>query len=298
MYNAGDTVQPVSVVIATLGGPVLTPTITHLNQSDGGAPAEILVCIPEDGGGDVSGIEGVFNVRVIRTPCRGQVAQRALGLAQARQPHVMQLDDDVVLPADVIGTLLDTLRSKGPGNAIAPFFRIRQTGEHGTRSPRGIAGLLRSIHATLVCGAPFGAARFGRLSPAGIGYGVAMPTNAGESVESEWLPGGVVMCFAGDLVTENYFPFPGKAFSEDLMHSVLWRRKGVRLWTRMDVHALIDVTTESFKWQSLWARYRAHRHVASMINGSIWRTRLWFAIHCLANARRLLADNLPKGAPR
>jgi hypothetical protein len=293
-HNAGDAALPLSVVIATLGGPALQPTIAHLNGSAAGAPEEILVCIPADAKDDVSAVEGVFNVRVVRTPFRGQVAQRALGLTLARQRHVLQLDDDVILPPDVIGTLFETLRAKGPGNVVAPFFRVQQTGEDGTRRPRGIAGFLRSCHATLVCGAPFGEARFGKLSPAGIGYGVAMSTDGAKSAESEWLPGGVVMCFAEDLITENYFPFPGKAFSEDVMHSILGRRKGVRLWTRLDVSAWIDVTTESCKWQSMVARYRAHRHVATMIGGTVWRTRLWFAVHCLANLRRLLADNLWK----
>lgn len=281
---------PVSVVIATLGGEVLKTTIAHLNQGEG-VPAEILICIPEPEAANADCVAAIGNVHVIKTPCRGQVAQRAVGLDMAAYPYVMQFDDDVILPSDTLKVLYETLLAKGPGNIVAPFFRLQPTGEEGTRYVEGFRGMLRNVHASLVCGAKFGRNRLGKISSSGIGFGVPMSSDDARVVESEWLPGGVALCHKADLITYNYYPFPGKAFSEDLIHSILWRRQGCRLWTVLDVSAMIDVTIESFAWKSVVGRYRAHAYVAQMAGGSVWRTRLWFLFYCMLNARQLVIQN-------
>lgn len=279
---------PLSVVIATLGGDVLKQTIACLN---GGVavPAEILICIPEAEVANADCVASIDNVHVIKTTCRGQVAQRAVGLATASHPYVMQFDDDVILPPDTLKVLFEALLAKGPGNVIAPFFRVQPNGEDGTRYVEGFRGFVRSCHASLVCGAGFGRKRLGRISPAGIGYGVPMSSGPDRIVESDWLPGGVALCHKEDLITHNYYPFPGKAFSEDLIHSILWRRQGCRLWTVLDVSAMIDVTVESFDWKSVMGRFRAHAYVAKLAGGSVWRTRIWFACYVVLNMKALFA---------
>ena len=95
MTKINDLSDGVSVVIATLGGELLKDTIEQLNKGSI-IPTEILICIPEE-----DFIEGkemeVFNVKIIKTECRGQVAQRAVGFREARCPYVLQLDDDIIL---------------------------------------------------------------------------------------------------------------------------------------------------------------------------------------------------------
>ena len=118
---------PISLVIATLGGDVLISTITRLNQGEG-VPAEILICIPEDEAVHADCVAAIANVHVIKTKCRGQVAQRAVGLSKASYPYVMQFDDDVILPINTLKVLFETLLAKGPGNVVAPFFRLQSTG--------------------------------------------------------------------------------------------------------------------------------------------------------------------------
>ena len=281
---------PISVVIATLGGDVLKQTIAHLNQGEGW-PAEILICIPESDAKNADCIAAIENVHVIKTPSRGQVAQRAVGLSMAAYPYVMQLDDDVILPSDTLKVLYETLLAKGPGNVVAPFFRLQTTGEECTRYSVGLSGLLRNWHASWVCGAKFGKKRFGKISSSGIAFGIVMHSKDARITESEWLPGGVALCHKADLITYDYYPFPGKAFSEDLIHSFLWRQQGCRFWTLLDVSAMIDVTIESFDWKSVMARYTAHAYVAQMVGGSVWRTRLWFSLYCMLNVRKLVTHN-------
>ncbi len=281
---------PISVVIATLGGDVLRNTVEQLNRGTG-IPTEILICIPELDAMNAKCVSEIANVHVIKTHCRGQVAQRAVGLLKARCPYVMQFDDDVILPRDTLKAMLDVLIAKGPSNVVAPFFRVQPTGEDGTRYHEGLRGFVASCYYTLICGAGFGRKRLGRIASSGIGFGVPMVTGTTRIVESEWLPGGVALCNKEDLIMDNYYPFPGKAFSEDLIHSVLWRKQNCRLWTVLDTSALVDVTVESFAWKSVIGRYKAHAYVANLVGGSVWRTRLWFAFYCLLNARKLIAQN-------
>lgn len=288
---------PISVVIATLGGEVLNTTIAHLNKGEG-FPAEILLCIPEAESIITDCVTAIDNVYLIKTQCRGQVAQRSVGLSIATQPYVMQFDDDVILPPDTLKVLYETLLAKGRGNVVAPFFRLQLTGKNGTNYTEGLRGLLRDCHASLVCGAQFGKKRMGKISSSGIGFGVIMSAGDARVVESEWLPGGVALCHKADLITDNYYPFSGKAFGEDLIHSILWRRQGCRLWTVLDVSAMIDVTIESFGWKSVVGRYRGYAYVAQMEGGSLWRTRLWFLFYCMLNVRRLFAQNFSGSGSR
>jgi glycosyltransferase involved in cell wall biosynthesis len=282
---------PISVVIATLGGNVLRTAIAYLNKGNA-VPAEIIVCIPETEVSNANSVSGWGNVRIVKTSCRGQVSQRAVGLKMAKHDYVMQFDDDVILPPTALETLFDTLTAKGLGHIIAPFFRIQSNGDDGTRYDKGFGGFVRSCYYTLVCGAAFGKNRFGCIASSGIGFGVPMSTEAERVVESEWLPGGVALCHKEDLIIENYYPFLGKAFSEDLIHSILWRRQGCRLWTALDVSAMIEVSVESFAWRSVIGRYRAHAYVAKLMGGHVWRTRLWFMFYCLLNVRELTLQNI------
>ena len=89
------------------------------------------------------------NVKIIKTPCRGQVAQRAYGLLRACQPLVLQLDDDIVL---MTGMIFDMLGTKiGINSGMAMHWRlcsvIFSTGQYTITEyhARGISGWLHSL---------------------------------------------------------------------------------------------------------------------------------------------------------
>lgn len=284
---------PITVVIATLGGDILINTIKHLNEGEG-KPLEVLICIPESHAQNAECVSQIQNVHIVKTNCKGQVAQRAAGLTLSKCPYVMQLDDDVILAPDALLFMYKTLTSMGRGNVIAPFFRIQPTGREGTEYIGGLRGFIRACHATFVCGAAFGPRRFGKIASSGIGYGVLMSSGETRIIESEWLPGGVALCHREDVIDYDYFPFKGKAFSEDLIHSILWRKQGCRLWTALDVSAMIDVTIESLDWSSIIERFKAHAYVAKLSGGKVWLTHLWLAVYCIFNIRGIFLQNILK----
>ena len=275
MTNMTDNLEifPLSVVIATLGGDTLRVTIEHLDSGPR-IPAEILICIPEEESHRVESLSSK-NIKVIKTPCRGQVAQRAYGLGRIQQPLVMQMDDDTVLRSDDLIGLMQALEKVGKGNAIAPVYKHVETGRYITQIHRGAAGWVESLYAWLICGAPWGMRRMGVISPAGIGYGVDPERCGTRLFETEWLPGACVLCYREDLFAENYYPFPGKAFTEDLVHSILWRKQGVRLWVEPKVICSMPATAMPFSWKTMADVAKAHRYVVKLMGGKAWRLRLW-----------------------
>ena len=278
MKNPGTQKQyPLSVVIATLGDDILANTIACLNQGHS-IPFEILVCIPED---ESSRVEKLTqeNVKIIKTPCRGQVAQRVYGLQHISRPMVLQLDDDVVLGPDDLRLLVQKLGQLGHGHALAPLFRRLSTGQYVTEYHAGVSGWLHSLYASLICGAPWGIKRMGVISPAGIAFAVDPRYCEPGLFETQWLPGGCVICHREDLVTEDYYPFAGKAFCEDLAHSVLWKKQGTRLWMHLDASGRISSDPMPFNWKTKKAIFRAHEYIVKLIGGNYWQLRLWHVVH-------------------
>lgn len=276
---------PISVVIATLGGKCLEETLSRLRNGSA-APDEILICVPVGVATEAHLVEDSC-LQVVRTPCRGQVAQRAYGLAMVRNLFVLQMDDDVGLPSSALIDLFDLCDRVGAGNAVAPLFTHCKSGEYLTTYRDDFRGYLQSLSASLIGGALWGARRMGRIDRAGIPYAVDKAHCHGEKlVETEWLPGGCVICRKEDLVLDNYFPFPGKAYSEDVIHSLLWRKRGVSLWVAPEISVCTHVEPISATLKHIRADYQARAFVVNLIGGSLFRCRLWFVTFFL---RRLLA---------
>lgn len=253
---------PVSVVIATLGGPSLMRTIEYLNGC-GVRPLEILVCVPEEEWGDRPDRISP-NVTVLRLPYRGQVRQRAAGFRAASQPYVLQLDDDLLLGGRTLQRLLEDLIALGPQNAVAPVLIRADTRTGYTRIPDGWRGLISSTIATCLRGARWGVRRMGTISWIGHNYGVDPNLIPSDRMSVDWLPGGCVLHHKGGLVTDDFYPFPGKAYAEDLLHSLHLSVRGVRLWVCRDLVCIIETDIDRRSLADFLQESRARRHVAGI----------------------------------
>lgn len=256
--------QRLSVVIATLGGKTLQDTIETLNQGTV-APMEILVCIPQKEAANVSGLK-YHNVRTVVTPCRGQVAQRAYGFGQVHGELVMQLDDDMQLAPDCVAKMKETLVQFGPRCAVAPALVEAESGLSAYRKPDG-PGWLQSVYYWMMNGsANYQPGTINKACGAvGVDPLLGMP---GQRVyEVEWLPGGCAMHYRSNLIMDNYFPFAGKAYCEDIIHSHYLRKKGIRL--------LVDVVAEC-RLELVYSSSINFREYFSGLKGDI-RARSYFA---------------------
>jgi len=271
-----------SVVIATLGGDTLRGTIEQLNRGTL-VPAEILVCIPEEDAVRVKGLS-FPNLRVIKTNCRGQVAQRAFGFQHVQEPMVLQLDDDILLQEEALQELATALRRIGHGNVLAPVYSDSVTNRCIHELSDGLLGWLKSLYAYVVCGAPWGVKRMGVVTAIGVNYGIDSSHCDGKPFETQWIPGGCVLCFREDLIKDNYFPFTGKAYCEDLIHSFLRTEKGMRLWVIPGASCFIDASSFEIRRSLNQAEIAARRHFVKLRGGAEWRFAIYNIFSTLKKA--------------
>jgi len=263
-----------SVVIPTLGGDSLRPTIERILVGTF-QPDEILVCIPEREAHRALDLK-IPRVKVLVTNVRGQVAQRAKGFQEASGTMVLQLDDDIKLELDCIQKLVECLQSIGPGNVVGPVYLDSLTGNWVHRLPDGFLGFVQNLYATVVSGAPWGCLRMGRVTAIGVNYGVDGSRCHGKSlIETEWLPGGCVLGFKAELIQENFFPFSGKAYCEDIIHSLLRRRIRVRHLAVPAARCFIDVSEDSFSDAAWQGAVTVRKYYTRLSGGSGWRAKLY-----------------------
>lgn len=222
--SSGQETQNLSVVIPTLGGDSLIRTIELLNQGTV-VPSEILVCIPENEAQRVASLP-FGNVKVIITPCRGQVAQRAFGFQQANHEFVLQLDDDIFVRKTCVQSLIACM-NECTDVAVGPKLYDAKTDRyHSFMMPKDkeISWFERFLFWVINGTRGYEPGQIGR---AGISMGV--PEEPDNWNDLGWLPGGCVLHRKQNLVLFDFYPFKGKAFVEDLFHAVLLRRRNIRL---------------------------------------------------------------------
>ena len=263
---------PMTVVMATLGGDTLSGTIEQLNRGTI-YPAEILVCIPEQEAPRAENLP-FANVKVIVTECRGQVAQRAIGFQNVSHDVVMQLDDDIMVDENCVAHLLQTLIKYGPNVAVGPALLGRSLGEIAR-----MKDTMLGIYYFLVNGRD--GSRMGTVSRAGAEFGYDRSKIKKGVHDVEWVPGGCIMHFRKNLITENYFPFKGKAYCEDLLHSHHLAKKGISL--KLDLSArcsLENVSIASYGIKefinTIFADYRVRKYYVKLSSKSLLRMHLCY----------------------
>jgi glycosyltransferase involved in cell wall biosynthesis len=263
----------ISVVIPTLGGESLKITIESLNK---GAikPQEILVCIPLEKAYLVQELEKE-NVKIIKTKCQGQVSQRTFGFQKAANSFVLQLDDDIILDSDTLYLLSNELNRLGRGNVVAPLFFDLDTGRCLHTLQDGFLGWFKALIDVLIFGAPWGSRRSGAVTKTALAYGVDSSLCDASPVKTEWLPGGCVMSFSGDLIRENFYPFKGKAYCEDLIHSYLRRIKHIQHYVVPLAICKTRVVKEQLE-EFDDTENNAYQYYVKLINGRKWRLTFMF----------------------
>jgi len=274
-----ETDTGVSVVIATLGGECLSKTIDSL-LSGSKIPDEILICIPVDHASKVSAFASGI-IKIIPTEVKGQVKQRAFGFTQTDFPLVMQLDDDILLEKESVKMLVDQLLLLGKGNVIGPVY-------YGKNTKRCIhdmhAAFSKNLFDYIICAAPWGIAKMGKVTSVGINYGVDDSLCKEDLFSTDWLPGGCVLSFKEDLVTKDFFPFTGKAYCEDVFHSYYRTLAGTRSWVATGVKVYIDEPIPEFSKAVVEKVISIRRQFLKLIHGPQWRL-FFYEVFCRIRSR-------------
>lgn len=232
----------VSVVIATLGGESLLTTITALNQGII-PPSEILICIPSTEAPKItSAVSDIKNVQILETHFRGQVPQRIWGFKHAKEDIVMQLDDDIWVDRQCIEQLLDTMHNLGPQIAVAPALLNQETNLSVYKKPVKNK-IIASIYYWLMNGT-MGYSP-GCIDKSGSTVGIDPALSTTNLHDVEWLAGGCVLHNKKNLVLENFWPLPGKAYYEDAVHSCILKSKNIRLIINSSAKCSLEIFNPS-----------------------------------------------------
>jgi len=234
-----NNIYPLTVVIATLGGKTLTKTIEKLNHGTI-IPSEILLCIPER---ESKRVEYLLteNVKIVITQCRGQVAQRAVGFQQASNDYVLQLDDDIYVNNNCLKSLINCISGNNK-TAVGPKLYDINTGRYHSfmTAATNDSSWINKLLFWVVNGSS--GYEPGKISKSGINMGLL--EDAGNWVDIDWLPGGCVLHYKDNLFLYDFYPFKGKAFAEDLYHSILLKNNGIRLKRCDDAICNVDFSSD------------------------------------------------------
>ena len=176
---------------------------------------------------------------------------------------VLQLDDDIIVDKKCIEVMCAALSECGSNVAVGPtMLNIgnKSSVYKRQRTPR----LIRRAYYWLMNGSSGYVP--GSIDKSGSAVGVDFNEMATNQVNVEWLPGGCVMHYRDNLVLENFWPLSGKAFYEDVAHSLTLSSRGIRLIIDKRAKCMVDVFPEMhFKFSDfisvLFSDYKARRYV-------------------------------------
>ena len=266
----------VSVVIPTLGGDSLCETINSLNNGLV-IPAEILVCIPAEYLCKVNELPS--NVKVLICPIKGQVAQRRYGFINATSNYVMQLDDDIHLGIDCLKKLHEIISDCDDNVAISPLLFNKKNKTIAYTGHKKLS-VKNRIYYWLVNGSIGYQPGTVMLSGFALGPVVEHVSSVNSNcISVNWLPGGCVMHRKNNLILDDYYPFQGKAYCEDIIHSYLMKKKNIKLLIdptaqcETEIFSMLDEDFKSF-YQNLKRDFRARRYAMNIEDRLNWRLYL------------------------
>ena len=155
--------------------------------------------------------------------------QRIKGFKLAKEKNVLQLDDDILIDASSINILMKNMYGINCQKAISPVYKDFNKNYLNEKKKNFISQMHLFIMYLL-----FGSIKkinsIGNISNALINYGFGRQINGIKNIEVEWLLGACVIHKKKNLILENFYPYEGKSYCEDLLHSIELRKKSIKLF--------------------------------------------------------------------
>jgi glycosyltransferase involved in cell wall biosynthesis len=275
-----------SVVIPTLGGIELEDTIEAL-QNSSIRPMEILICIPNSSE-LLAEIDLSDNIEVIRTKKKGQVYQRMIGFLAVKGELVLQIDDDIILVKDAIKRLVYCLDSLSGKAAISP--NLLKQGTDQSAFSRNSNTISRRFSDWVLNGRS--GYKPGVLSLSGVGFDLDFKDNTQANTESEWIAGTCILHQSQNLITQDFFPFSGKAYSEDVIHSILLKQNGVKLYVCNNAIAYVGATPYPDSLIEFYRQYQATKYAVNLQRKGFVRLNLFSFLRLIKIILRVTSKSL------
>jgi hypothetical protein len=275
-----------SIVIASIGRPSLFVTLRCIS-SWSKQPDEVIVVLPKGSTFLIQPVEYKFQLHIFVAPDVGQVNQRIYGFNHAIYDLVMQLDDDLLIDYPSYREMQRVLEMHSDAVA-SPIFVDVKTGDCIFGAPVGILARAKDAVSSLIVGSDRWPAKMGRISRAGIPYGVNRECMTSEYLDVEWQSGGCVLHHRRNLVLSNFYPFSGRAALEDLFHSFLLRSRNLKLIMCKNATCQMESVPSVANVKSVLHEYRVLTEYVRLAGLSLFRLRIWL----LASIFRVFVSRL------
>ena len=230
----------ISVVIPTIGSRNLKRTLDSINNSSVKVD-EVIISLPSNSNFDKNKYKNYSNLKFYFSRFKGQVAQRIDGFKLAKNELVVQLDDDIILEKKCLEFMSILIKQNNQYCVAAHFYNI-ETNEsiydNLNNIEHRLLNFLKNSNKISL---------YGDITDSGFeSYTNLIKMKS--PFKSGWIPGGCVMHFKKNLVLKNYFPFKGKAYSEDLFHSIELKKKNIELFYHPDAIAYLKVINQKLSY--------------------------------------------------
>lgn len=278
----------ISIVIPTIGNRNLTNTLNSIYQSSLKAE-EVILSIPHDTCLDKNKFNHFKNLKIIKSLVKGQVVQRIEGFKVAQNDVVVQLDDDIILEKKCI-ELMHNFITKNNNVSVSAHF-------HDIISKKSIylneANQSFSNHFFLSELNNFKNKLINKIYNK-IKSGNKRSTNGDISISgfetypsfkdfnkpfiSEWIPGGCVMHLKKNLVLSNFFPYTGKAYCEDLFHSIALKKNNIKLYYHTNAKAFLEIEDIKSSFKMYIKHLRADLQIRKKLveQNKLSKSRMYF----------------------
>jgi len=274
-----------TVVIPTIGEKKLLKTISCLNNGKI-APKKIIIIIYKK---NISKIDNKIlkfkNVLVIKTKKQGQVYQRYVGFKNAKTKYVMQLDADCLIKISSIIKMISVMTNKKK-ISVGPCFVNEENflPMHQFVHKMSLFNKLKNK----ILGFPSGLSIMGSISKSATNFGVDYKFLKKDIIEVSWIPGGCMMHHRDNLIQKNFYPYNGKAYCEDLIHSNLLKKKQIKLYIVNKSFCKTSFPEFPNKLKDLLYFIRSYVYTAKIYNASIFRILLCVLLYLGRYLKRML----------
>jgi len=260
----------ISVVIPTLGGN-LDIVINSLNSGTV-IPSEIIICLP-DRSYSIDDLSRYSNILIVYSGRKGQVIQRIYGFTKSKNEYVMQMDDDVYVDKYCL-EFLEKHMLEVDNASMSPVLYDSKSKNPITCKKK--MSKLMSLYYYLINGGS--GYKPGAITLAGTNFGFHPSYVNGDNklFEVEWQPGGCVLHKKESLILNDYFPYKGKAYSEDLIHSHLLRLSKKSLYVAIDAKCMTNIPPKISLFRELYNDYKARLYFVKIAKLSIARMHVHY----------------------
>ena len=207
-------------------------------------------------------------INIINSEYIGQVNQRQYGIRFCKTTLIIQMDDDIDFEINKIKKLVIEFKRLPIGSCLAPYLKSKEEYKIFSR----IKNLFKCIFLYSQIHPNSGSIS---RSSFPVPHLKKINNNKNAVEEVSWLPGGIIILRSKDIIFEEYFPFKGKAYCEDLIHSFLLKKKGIKLF----LSTKISFSTEIESYRSLNLKnfiefilndFRIRNHYRKLIKNNIF----------------------------